>query len=49
MARNKFDVDEELESPFSFIQLKRLMVYLKPYKKRSYLLFLSCCLPAGQT
>ena len=34
MARNKFDVDEELESPFSFIQLKRLMVYLKPYKKK---------------
>ncbi|MCM3693533.1 ABC transporter ATP-binding protein [Neobacillus niacini] len=34
MARNKFDVDEELESPFSFVQLKRLMVYLKPYKKK---------------
>jgi len=34
MARNKFDVDEELESPFSFIHLKRLMGYLNPYKKK---------------
>lgn len=33
MARNKFDIDEDLESPFSFIHLKRLFVYLKPYKK----------------
>ena len=33
MARNKFDVDEELESPFSFIHLKRMLSYLKPYKK----------------
>jgi ATP-binding cassette subfamily B protein len=33
MARNKFDIDEELESPFRFIHLKRLFVYLKPYKK----------------
>jgi ATP-binding cassette, subfamily B, multidrug efflux pump len=33
MARNKFDVDEELESPFRFIHFKRLYVYLKPYKK----------------
>jgi ATP-binding cassette subfamily B protein len=37
MARNKFDVDEELESPFSFIHLKRLFVYLKPYKKTIFL------------
>lgn len=33
MARNKFDVDEELESPFRIIHLKRLFGYLKPYKK----------------
>jgi ATP-binding cassette, subfamily B, multidrug efflux pump len=33
MARNKFDVDEELESPFSFIHLKRMLSYLKPYRK----------------
>jgi ATP-binding cassette, subfamily B, multidrug efflux pump len=32
MARNKFDVDEELEAPFSTIHLKRLFTYLKPYK-----------------
>ncbi|MEH7482638.1 ABC transporter ATP-binding protein [Neobacillus drentensis] len=34
MARNKFDVDEELESPFSFIHLKRMLVYLNPYRKK---------------
>src|SRR3954452_888962 len=34
MARNKFDVDEELESPFSLIHLKRMLVYLKPYKTK---------------
>jgi ATP-binding cassette, subfamily B, multidrug efflux pump len=34
MARNKFDVDEELESPFSFIHLKRMFVYVKPYKRQ---------------
>jgi ATP-binding cassette, subfamily B, multidrug efflux pump len=32
MARNKFDVDEELESPFNVIHLKRLVHYLRPYK-----------------
>jgi ATP-binding cassette, subfamily B, multidrug efflux pump len=34
MARNKFDVDEELESPFSLIQFKRLLIYIKPHKKK---------------
>ena len=29
MARNKFDVDETLESPFSFKHLKRAMKYVK--------------------
>ncbi|GFZ31171.1 ABC transporter ATP-binding protein [Clostridium zeae] len=33
MARNKFDVDEELESSFSLEHLKRLLTYIKPYKK----------------
>ena len=28
MARNKFDVDETLESPFSFKHLKRAMKYV---------------------
>lgn len=33
MARNKFDVDEELETSFSLEHLKRLLSYIKPYKK----------------
>lgn len=32
MARNKFDVDEELEQEFSWTDLKRLAQYIKPYK-----------------
>ncbi len=32
MARNKFDVDETLESPFSLSHLKRAIVYVKRYK-----------------
>lgn len=31
MARNKFDVDENLESPFSFQHLKRAMKYVKKH------------------
>ncbi len=31
MARNKFDVDEELEAPFQLSHLKRVLVYVKPY------------------
>src|SRR4051812_31018384 len=34
MARNRFDIDEELETPFSFIHLKRMLIYLKPYRKK---------------
>lgn len=34
MARNKFDVDEELESPFRLIHLRRLFAYIIPYKKK---------------
>jgi ATP-binding cassette subfamily B protein len=33
MARNKFDVDEELDSSFSLVHLRRLLSYIKPYKK----------------
>lgn len=33
MARNKFDVDENLETQFNFGHLKRMMGYVKPYKK----------------
>ena len=34
MARNKYDVDEVLEEKFDYNQLKRLLAYLKPYRKR---------------
>lgn len=34
MARNKYDVDETLEDKFDINQLKRLLGYLKPYRKR---------------
>ncbi|WP_271000247.1 ABC transporter ATP-binding protein [Listeria seeligeri] len=37
MARNKFDVDEELETDFSSAHLKRILVYVKPYQKSIYL------------
>ncbi|RDY31230.1 ABC transporter ATP-binding protein [Lachnotalea glycerini] len=33
MARNKYDIDEELEEEFDFGQLKRLAKYVGPYKK----------------
>jgi ATP-binding cassette subfamily B multidrug efflux pump len=32
MARNKFDIDEELDAKFDFKQLKRLFGYLKPFR-----------------
>ena len=32
MARNKYDVDEQLETPFDIWHLKRAMVYVKKYK-----------------
>ncbi|MCH5273789.1 MAG: ABC transporter ATP-binding protein [Lachnospiraceae bacterium] len=32
MARNKYDVDETLESKFDFAQLKRLFSYVGPYR-----------------
>lgn len=32
MARNKFNVDEELEAPFNWQQFKRAFVYVKRYK-----------------
>lgn len=34
MARNKYDVDEVLEDKFDVNQLKRLLAYLIPYRKR---------------
>ncbi|ENH5838324.1 ABC transporter ATP-binding protein [Listeria monocytogenes] len=37
MARNKFDIDEELETSFSAAHLKRILVYVKPYQKSIYI------------
>ena len=34
MARNKFDIDETLETPFSLQHLKRSFVYIAKYKKK---------------
>ena len=34
MARNKFDVDEVLETPFDIRHLKRALIYVARYKKR---------------
>lgn len=34
MARNKFDIDENLESPFDIRHLKRALLYAGRYKKR---------------
>ena len=36
MARNKYDIDETLQSEFSFDQLKRLYSYIKPHRKEMY-------------
>ncbi|MCR5542321.1 MAG: ABC transporter ATP-binding protein/permease [Ruminococcus sp.] len=37
MARNKYDVDEQLEKPFDFAHLKRSYVYIKKYKGKMIL------------
>lgn len=37
MARNKFDIDESLESPFNIQHLKRSLVYVKKYKGKMIL------------
>lgn len=42
MARNKFDIDETLETPFDIKHLKRALVYAGKYKGRIFLsLFIS--------
>lgn len=40
MARNKFDVDEALETQFNIEHIKRLWQYIKPYKKELISTFL---------
>ena len=34
MARNKFDIDEQLETPFDIRHLKRSLIYAGKYKGR---------------
>lgn len=34
MARNKYDIDEELDTKFDINQFKRLLSYIKPFRKK---------------
>ncbi len=34
MARNKYDIDEDLQRTFNAAQLRRVLSYVKPYKKK---------------
>lgn len=47
MARNKFDVDEELDSPFRLIHLKRVLGYIKPFTKQIILTVFLMFLASG--
>lgn len=46
MARNKYDVDEQLETPFDFGHLKRSFVYIKKYRGQMALSLLLSILAA---
>jgi ATP-binding cassette subfamily B protein len=39
MARNKYNIDEELDAPFNWPQFKRSLVYVKKYKKQIAAMF----------
>ncbi|AIQ27549.1 multidrug ABC transporter ATP-binding protein [Paenibacillus sp. FSL P4-0081] len=47
MARNKFDVDENLESPFNIKHFRRAMVYIRRKKKPMILAFVLSALSAA--
>ena len=47
MARNKFDIDENLESPFNIKHFRRAAVYIKKQKKPMLLAFALSALSAG--
>ncbi|UQZ34868.1 multidrug ABC transporter ATP-binding protein [Paenibacillus sp. PK3_47] len=47
MARNRFDVDENLESPFNIKHFRRAMVYIRRKKKPMILAFALSALSAG--
>ena len=46
MARNRYDVDEVLETPFDFRHLKRSFVYMKKYRGKMLLALLLSILAA---
>lgn len=41
MARNRYDIDEELDSPFNFTQFKSILGYTKPYRHLLILTFVT--------
>lgn len=47
MARNKFDIDENLESPFDINHFKRAMIYIRKQKKPMILAFILSALSAA--
>lgn len=47
MARNKFDVDENLESPFNIKHFRRAMVYIKRKQKPMIIAFILSALSAA--
>ncbi len=47
MARNKFDIDEDLESPFNIKHFRRAAVYIKKQKKPMLLAFALSALSAA--
>lgn len=47
MARNRFDVDENLESPFNIKHFRRAMIYIRRKKKPMIIAFLLSALSAG--
>ncbi|TYP72035.1 ABC transporter ATP-binding protein [Paenibacillus methanolicus] len=47
MARNKFDIDENLESPFNIKHFRRALVYIKRQQKPMIIAFVLSALSAG--
>ncbi|PWV98523.1 ATP-binding cassette subfamily B protein [Paenibacillus cellulosilyticus] len=47
MARNKFDIDENLESPFNIKHFKRALVYIRKQQKPMIIAFLLSAISAG--
>ncbi|WP_408632532.1 ABC transporter ATP-binding protein [Mobilitalea sibirica] len=47
LARNKYDIDETLQSEFNFSHLKRLGSYIKPYRKDIFITILLLTISSG--